>query len=62
MDQTLTDSQTVYYVIRFNNTNITSPVASRMLAESEYAKLPEKTREHARIVPVTADGHEILLG
>ena len=62
METTLTDNDAVYYVVRFNNANITQPVTSRMLAEADLAKLPEKTREHARVVPVTAEGKEILFG
>ena len=62
MNQILTDNQQIYYVVRVNGANITAPVTSKMVAESSLNSLPPETQSIAEVVPVTADGKELLFG
>ncbi len=63
MNNTIMDNgTTTYYVVSING--ITQPTKhnSQMLAEMEISKLNNVQQESAVVVPVTADGKQILLG
>lgn len=60
--QLLTDNTVIYYVVRVQGRDITSKVESRAIAEAELSRLPAETRALAEVVPVTADGNQLLLG
>jgi len=62
MTQILNDNQQIYYVVRVNGSNITTPVTSRHVAETTLNSLPPETQALAEIVSVTTDGKEFLFG
>lgn len=61
-NQILTDQQVVYYVVRLNGQEISPRVETRAIAEMSLNQLPPETRALAEVVPVTADGRQLLLG
>lgn len=58
----LNDNTVIYYVVRVNGQNMTIPFNSRQLAEMEITKLAPNLQSLAEVVPVTAEGKELLLG
>lgn len=58
----LNGGDVVYYVVCVNGQEMSQRVESKMLAEMEKQKLDESLRSIAEVVPVTADGKQILLG
>ena len=60
--QILTDQTVVYYEVRVNGVAVSPKLESQMIAVAEKAKLPAETQAIAEVVPVTADGKELLLG
>lgn len=61
-NQILTDQQVVYYVVRLNGREISSRVETRAIAEMTLNQLPPETQALAEVVPITADGRQLLLG
>lgn len=61
-NQILNDNTVIYYVVRVNGQNMTIPFNSRQMAESEIVKLAPDLQALAEVVPVTAEGKELLLG
>lgn len=61
-NQILTDETVVYYVVRANGQDVSQKFGNAMLAEVEKAKLSPELQEIAEVVPVTADGSQLLLG
>lgn len=63
MESLLTDNQhETKFVVKVNGKVRTTPLASRSLAESAIQNLPLEEQAVAKIVPITEDGQEILLG
>lgn len=60
-NQILTDETVVYYVVRANGQDISQRYENPMLAEMEKAKLVPELKAVAEVVPVTADGKQMLL-
>lgn len=56
----MTNPNDIYYVVQVNGRAVTSPVASQHLAESKLIQLDPEQQQIAEIVPVTADGRQIL--
>jgi len=61
-NQILNDNTVIYYVVRVNGQNMTIPFNSMQLAETEKMKLAPELQAIAEVVPVTAEGKELLLG
>lgn len=61
-NQILHDNTVIYYVVRVNGQNVSQPCHSQTLAEMERSKLDPEIQQIAEVVPVTADGKELLLG
>lgn len=63
MNNMVTDSgDVVYYVVRVNGQNVTQPVSSQQLAEMERMRLEPDQQALAEVVPVTAEGQQVLFG
>jgi len=63
MDNMITDDvDTVFYVVKVNGVAVSAPFNERMLAEMAKSNLPEEQMMLAEVVPVTADGNQLLLG
>lgn len=63
MSQLLTDDQQkIFYVLRVNGQDISQKYENQMLAEVEKRKLPPETQPLAEVVPVTANGQQLLFG
>lgn len=63
MNNMVTDSgEVVYYVVRVDGQNITQPVSSQQLAEMEKMRLDPQQQQVAEVVPVTANGQQLLFG
>jgi len=63
MDNMITDDlDVVYYVVRVNGVAVSTPFNERMMAEMAKNNLPEEQKMIAEVVPVTADGKQLLLG
>lgn len=60
-NQLLTDGTVVYYAHKVNGI-IQRKFESSFLAEQEKAKMPQDQQQIVEIVPVTADGKEVLFG
>lgn len=61
MNNMITDNgDTMYWVVRINGQNVTAPVSSQQLAEMERMRLNSDQQPLAEIVPVTADGKQVL--
>lgn len=61
-NQILNDQTAVYYAICVNGVIISQKYDSKMIAETEKTKLPIETQAVAEVVPMTADGKQLLLG
>lgn len=61
-NQILNDETVVYYVVRANGQTLTQKFESHMLAEAEKQRLSPELQQVAEVVPVTAEGHDLLLG
>lgn len=61
-NQILNDNTVIYYVVRINGKDVTVPFSSPQLAEMEKSKLAPDLQMIAEVVPVTAEGKELLLG
>ena len=63
MDNMILDTGDVlYYVVRVNGQDMSPKYSNQMLAEAELQKLAPEMRSIAEVVPVTADGKQLLLG
>ena len=63
MNNLITDGgDVVYYVVRVNGKDMSVRFESAMLAEAEKNRLAPELRDLAEVVPVTADGKQLLLG
>lgn len=58
----LNDNTVVYYVVRVNGQNVTIPTSNLAIAEMEKTKLAPDVQMVAEVVPVTADGKQVLFG
>lgn len=61
-NEIIEDGTVVYYVLRVNGQNMSGKLESKMVAEMEKQKLSPELREMAEVVPITADGNQLLLG
>lgn len=61
-NEILNDNTVIYYVVRVNGQNMTVPFNSMQMAEMERTKLAPDLQALAEVVPVTAEGKELLLG
>lgn len=61
-NEVLTDGTVVYYVVRVNGQDMSMKCESQMLAEMEKSKLDPELQKLAEVVPITADGNQLLLG
>lgn len=61
-NQILNDQTVVYYVVRVNGQNVSERFENRVIAEMEKQKLDPEQQKLAEVVPVTADGAQLLLG
>ena len=62
MDNTITDSNDkIFYVIRVNGRVVSTQFTDRVVAEVAKQDLPPEQQVVAEVVPVTADGLELLL-
>lgn len=61
-NQILNDQTVVYFVVRVNGQDMSQRFENAMLAEMEKQKLDPELRKLAEVVPVTADGAQMLLG
>lgn len=52
----------VYYVVMVNGTAMSAKHNSHMLAEMEMDKLSPELKAIAEVIPVTADGKQVLFG
>lgn len=55
------NEQPVRYAVKVGTQIVTSPQPSQMLAEQSVQTLPEDQQRQAQVVPVTADGRELLM-
>jgi hypothetical protein len=63
MDQLLNDEvNTVEYVLKINGVEVSGKFADKMACEMAKINLPEEQRMLAEVVPVTADGKQVLFG
>lgn len=63
MNNMITDDlDVVYYVVKVNGTAVSTPFNERMMADMAKNDLPEEQKMIAEVVPVTADGKQLLLG
>jgi hypothetical protein len=60
-NQILNDNTVLYYVVRVNGQNMSIPTTTKAIAEMEKMKLAPELQMIAEIVPVTADGKQMLL-
>lgn len=61
MNNIIADSgDVVYYVVRVHGQDVTAPVATQQLAEMKKMELEPEQQALAEVVPVTADGKQIL--
>lgn len=58
----LTDGEVVRYVVRVNGQERSERFDNAMLAEMAKHNLSPEERAVAEVVPVTADGKQVLLG
>jgi len=58
----LNDDQVVYYVVRVNGANVSTPVTNKAVAEMTKSQLPPETQALAEVVTVTGEGKEVLFG
>ena len=63
MDNMVTNdnSNVVYYVVRINGQDVSTPYSERMMAEMAKQNLPADQQVIAEVVPVNAGGLELLL-
>jgi hypothetical protein len=61
-NQILNDQTVVYYVVRLNGEIVSQRYQNSVLAEMEKSKLPPEQQALAEVVPITADGNQLLLG
>lgn len=62
MDKLINEVQQEKFVIKVNGQIVSIAFASAQLAEAAITNLPEAQQAIAEVVPVTADGREVLLG
>lgn len=63
MNNMITDDvNVVYYVVKVNGVEISTRFNERMMAEMAKNGLPEEQKMLAEVVPVTAEGKQVLLG
>ena len=62
MDKMINEAGQEKYVIKVNGQIVSIPFPSAQLAEAAIANLAEAHQAIAEVVPVTADGREVLLG
>ena len=55
-------NDTIYYVVRVGGKEVSTRYSNRVLAEQELINLAPEQKQLAEIVPVTADGKQVLLG
>lgn len=58
----LTEINQTQYAIRVNGRVVASNLPSRQLAEATLLNLPPEQRALAEIVPMTAEGKQVLFG
>ena len=56
------EGNTVYYVVKVNGAAVSPRFSSHQLAEMQITHLEEAHQLIAEVVPVTADGKDLLLG
>ena len=56
------ETEQLKYVIKVNGEVVSIPYATAHLAEAAIAQLSEAHQSIAEVVPVTANGQEVLLG
>jgi len=56
------DMDVVYYVIKVNGVQVSTKFTERMMAEMAKNNLPDEQKMIAEVVPVTAEGNQVLLG
>lgn len=61
-NEILHDGTVVYYVVRVNGQDMSQKFETQMLAEMEKQKLSPELQSVAEVIPVTADGAQLLLG
>jgi hypothetical protein len=63
MNNLITDDiDVVYYVIKVNGVSVSGNFTEQMAAELAKNNLPEEQKMLAEVVPVTAEGKQVLLG
>lgn len=63
MNQTiLNDNTTVYYVVKVNGEEVSRRCATQQEAAATIPSLAESMQNNAQIVPVDANGRQVLLG
>lgn len=58
----LTDNEQVMYAVSVNGQIVTQPCTTASAAEAQILQLSEAMQTSARVVPVTSDGRQVLLG
>ena len=61
-NEIIENGDVVYYAVRVNGTIVGPKHSSPLLAEAAITHLNEEQQSVAEVVPVTADGKELLLG
>ena len=54
------DITQTYWVVQVNGKTVTRKLSSKFLAEAEIPHLTPEERQSAVVVPVTADGQQLL--
>jgi len=62
MSALLHEVDEVKYVVKVNGVAVSIPFTSHFLAEQHISTLPMDQQPLAEVVPVTADGQQLLLG
>lgn len=62
MNNLINETEQVRYVIMVNGQTVSIPFTSKMLAEQHIGNLPQDQQSIARVVTITENGQQILLG
>ena len=58
----ITEVAPTLWAVRVNGVVVVSNLPSQRLAENAVLNLPAGQREHAQVIPMTADGRQVLFG